>query len=152
MAMSASPACFNAHGVLTTPDGSFSFASPSGKSKAEILFAKVGDVWIAEYRFRFLCGLYHGSTLPLSVNSESFPVQGKGITLCASSGGSGRQTGLYLVGGKPRRLTPRECAWMQGFPESFKPHPSASQACKQFGNSVAVPVVAAIAAAAAAVL
>ena len=44
MAMSASPACFNAHGVLTTPDGSFSFASPSGKSKAEIQFAKVGVV------------------------------------------------------------------------------------------------------------
>lgn len=444
MAMSAFPACFNAHGVLTTPDGSFSFASSSGKSKAEIQFAKVGDVWIAEYRFRFLCGLYHGSTLPLSVNSESFSVQGKavvhaarrmmadiqakcgdglalpkvqqaelaallawvesqiaadqpqplagktfidlfagiggfhlalkqqgarcvaaverdtqaqaiyranhgsgfplysdirdvdaatlpafdvlcagfpcqsfsaagkqegfaapdkgalffeviriaaarqpslillenveafathdagktadqamdalaaigyavsmqvlnsalfgvpqqrerlfmvaqrldcclphrapfvfpaghdasrtmadilevdasidactakmvpeqsahgadpargnvvglidgkniqgyrvystegkGITLCASSGGPGRQTGLYLVGGKPRRLTPRECARMQGFPESFKPHPAASQACKQFGNSVAVPVVAAIAAAAAAAL
>lgn len=444
MAMSAFPACFNAHGVLTTPDGSLSFVSSSGKSKAEIQFAKVGDIWIAEYRFRFMCGLYHGSTLPLSHRSESFSMrcwavnhaahrlmddildkcgdglalpkvqqaelaallawvaaqiaanqpqpqplagktfvdlfagiggghlaltqqgarcvaaveldtqaretyranhgagfplfadirdvdadmlpafdvlfagfpcqsfsaagkqegfaapdkgalffeviriaaarrpslillenveafathdggktadqamdalaaigyavsmqvlnsalfgvpqqrerlfmvaqrldccqphgapfvfpaghdasrtmadileadasieactakmvpeqhahgidpargnvvglidgknmqgyrvystQGKGITLCASSGGPGRQTGLYLVGGKPRRLTPRECARMQGFPDSFKPHPTASQACKQFGNSVAVPVVAAIAAAAAA--
>ena len=74
--------------------------------------------------------------------------QGKGITLCASSGGPGRQTGLYLINGKPRRLTPRECARMQGFPDSFTPHPSASQACKQFGNAVAVPVVTAVACAA----
>ena len=83
MATSAFPACFNAHGVLTTPDGSFSFVSSSGKSKAEIQFAKVGDDWIAEYRFRFLCGLYHGSTLPLSVSSEAFSVQGKAIVHAA---------------------------------------------------------------------
>lgn len=74
--------------------------------------------------------------------------RGKGITLCASSGGPGRQTGLYLVNGKPRRLTPRECARMQGFPDSFIPNPSATQARKQFGNSVAVPIVAEIAKAA----
>lgn len=70
---------------------------------------------------------------------------GKGFTLCANSGGPGAKTGLYLVGGKPRRLTVRECALMQGFPESFKPHARTGIAKRQFGNSVAVPVVAAIA-------
>jgi site-specific DNA-cytosine methylase len=30
---------------------------------------------------------------------------------------------------------------MQGFPDSFQPHPSTFHARKQFGNSVAVPVV-----------
>lgn len=74
---------------------------------------------------------------------------GKGVTLCANSGGPGSKTGLYLVDGKPRRLTPRECARMQGFPDSFIPNASATQARKQFGNSVAVPVVAAVAQAAA---
>jgi DNA (cytosine-5)-methyltransferase 1 len=74
--------------------------------------------------------------------------RGKGVTLCASSGGPGRQTGLYLINGKPRRLTPRECARMQGFPESFIPNPSPTQARKQFGNTVAVPLVAEIAKAA----
>lgn len=74
--------------------------------------------------------------------------RGKGVTLCASSGGPGRQTGLYLIDGKPRRLTPRECARMQGFPDSFIPNPSATQARKQFGNAVAVPLVAEIAKAA----
>jgi DNA (cytosine-5)-methyltransferase 1 len=70
---------------------------------------------------------------------------GKGFTLCANSGGPGSKTGLYLVSGKPRRLTARECARMQGFPESFIPHARPGIAKRQFGNSVAVPVVAAIA-------
>jgi len=74
--------------------------------------------------------------------------RGKGITLCASSGGLGRQSGLYLIDGKPRRLTPRECARMQGFPDSFIPNASPTQARKQFGNAVAVPLVAEIAKAA----
>ncbi|MBK7654608.1 MAG: DNA cytosine methyltransferase [Betaproteobacteria bacterium] len=39
----------------------------------------------------------------------------------------------------------RETARMQGFPETFKPHARPSIAKRQFGNSVAVPVVAAIA-------
>ena len=45
----------------------------------------------------------------------------------------------------PRKLTPREAARLQGFPESFKLPNSDTQAYKQFGNSVAVPVVTAIA-------
>jgi DNA (cytosine-5)-methyltransferase 1 len=43
-----------------------------------------------------------------------------------------------------RRLTPREWARLQGFPESFKLHPRESQAYKQLGNSVAIPVVTAV--------
>ncbi len=49
-------------------------------------------------------------------------------------------------GGNPRRLTPRECARLMGFPEDFQIVVSDTQAYKQFGNSVAVPVVTAIAA------
>lgn len=45
----------------------------------------------------------------------------------------------------PRKLTPRECARLQGFPESFIIPVSDAQAYKQFGNSVAVPVIRAIA-------
>ncbi len=41
----------------------------------------------------------------------------------------------------PRRLTPRECARLMGFPEDFKIIVSKTQAYKQFGNSVVVPVV-----------
>jgi DNA (cytosine-5)-methyltransferase 1 len=45
----------------------------------------------------------------------------------------------------PRRLTPRECARIQGFPDSFKIVVSDTQAYRQFGNSVVVPLVTAIA-------
>ncbi len=41
----------------------------------------------------------------------------------------------------PRRLTPRECARLMGYPENFKITVSDTQAYRQFGNSVVVPVV-----------
>lgn len=44
----------------------------------------------------------------------------------------------------PRRLTPRECARLMGYPEEMKIVCSDTRAYKQFGNSVAVPVVTAI--------
>lgn len=41
----------------------------------------------------------------------------------------------------PRRLTPRECARLMGYPDSFRIPVSDTRAYKQFGNSVVVPVV-----------
>lgn len=43
-------------------------------------------------------------------------------------------------GKNPRRLTPRECARLMGYPDDFKIPVSDTQAYRQFGNSVAVPV------------
>lgn len=40
----------------------------------------------------------------------------------------------------PRRLTPRECARLMGYPDDFRIPVSDTQAYRQFGNSVAVPV------------
>lgn len=48
-------------------------------------------------------------------------------------------------GKNPRKLTPREAARLQGFPEKYVIPVSDAQAYKQFGNSVCVPVVKAIA-------
>jgi len=42
---------------------------------------------------------------------------------------------------RPRRLTPRECARLMGFDDSFKIVVSDTQAYRQFGNSLVVPVV-----------
>lgn len=44
-------------------------------------------------------------------------------------------------GAPPRRLTPRECARLMGFPDTFRIPVSDTRAYKQFGNSVVVPVV-----------
>ena len=46
----------------------------------------------------------------------------------------------------PRKLTPRECARLQGFPDSFKIPVSDTQAYRQFGNSVVVPLMTNVAA------
>lgn len=48
-------------------------------------------------------------------------------------------------GKNPRRLTPREAARLQGYPENYIIPVSDGQAYKQFGNSVAVPVIKALA-------
>ena len=54
---------------------------------------------------------------------------------------------LIAQGGmNPRRLTPRECARLQGFPDSFKIPVSDTQAYRQFGNSVVVPLMTNVAA------
>lgn len=45
----------------------------------------------------------------------------------------------------PRRLTPRECARLMGFPEDFRIPVSDMRAYKQFGNSVVVPLMRAVA-------
>ncbi len=44
-------------------------------------------------------------------------------------------------GKAPRRLTPRECARLMGFPDTFQIPVSDTQAYRQFGNSVVVPVM-----------
>lgn len=44
----------------------------------------------------------------------------------------------------PRRLTPRECARLQGFPDEFVIPVSDNQAYRQFGNSVTVPLIQAV--------
>lgn len=50
------------------------------------------------------------------------------------------------IGKRPRKLTPKECARLQGFPENFiYDAVSDNQAYKQFGNSVSVPVIRAVA-------
>ena len=48
-------------------------------------------------------------------------------------------------GKRPRRLTPRECARLMGFPDTFEIVVSDTQAYRQFGNSVCVPVMEAVA-------
>lgn len=57
----------------------------------------------------------------------------------------GSEVLIEQKGKNPRKITPREAARLQGFPDSFKLPKSDSQAYKQFGNSVAVPVIKALA-------
>jgi DNA (cytosine-5)-methyltransferase 1 len=62
-------------------------------------------------------------------------------TLSARYYKDGSEILIPQAGKNPRRLTPRECARLQGYPDSFIIPVSDTQAYKQFGNSVAVPLV-----------
>jgi DNA (cytosine-5)-methyltransferase 1 len=62
-------------------------------------------------------------------------------TLVARYGKDGKECLVPQEGKNPRMLTPRECARLQGFPEEFHMPQARTPAYKQFGNSVAVPVV-----------
>lgn len=73
-----------------------------------------------------------------------YSINGSGITLSAFGGGAASKTGAYFVDGKVRKLTPRECARLQGFPEHFVLPENRNVAYKQFGDSVSVPVLKAI--------
>lgn len=64
-------------------------------------------------------------------------------TLTANMGGGGHNIPIVLDNGIPRRLTPKECFNLQGFPNDFLLPSNISRASlyKQAGNSVVVPMV-----------
>ncbi|WP_283162197.1 DNA (cytosine-5-)-methyltransferase [Elizabethkingia ursingii] len=65
-------------------------------------------------------------------------------TLSARYYKDGAEILLPQYGTNPRRLTPRECARLQGYPDNFRIPVSDTQAYKQFGNSVVVPLMQAV--------
>ena len=73
------------------------------------------------------------------------PLDGVSRTLSARYYKDGSEVLIEQLGKNPRKLTPRECARLQGFPDSFVIPVSDTQAYKQFGNSVVVPLMANVA-------
>ncbi len=70
-----------------------------------------------------------------------YSIKGIAITLSAYGGGVFAKTGGYLINGKPRRLHPRECARIMGYPDTYKICQNTNQAYQQFGNSVVIDVL-----------
>jgi DNA (cytosine-5)-methyltransferase 1 len=62
-------------------------------------------------------------------------------TIVARYGKDGKECLIPQKGKNPRKLTPRECAKLQGFPKEFLYPEAKTPAYKQFGNSVAIPVI-----------
>lgn len=69
------------------------------------------------------------------------PLDGVTRTISARYYKDGSEILIEQDNKNPRRLTPRECARLQGFPDSFKIPVSDTQAYRQFGNSVVVPLM-----------
>ena len=70
-----------------------------------------------------------------------YSTKGIAVTLSAYGGGAFSKTGGYLINGKTRKLHPRECARLMGYPDSYQLSEKDSQSYKQFGNSVVIDVL-----------
>lgn len=92
---------------------------------------------------------YKNTTIPIRVGivnkgyqgERIYSIDGTAITLSSNGGGIFSKTGGYLVNGRVRKLHPRECARLMGYPDDFQLDDSPTQACKQFGNSVVVDML-----------
>lgn len=71
-------------------------------------------------------------------------IDGISRTMSARYYKDGAEILIPQEGKNPRRLTPRECARLQGFPDKFIIPVSDNQAYKQFGNSVVTPMIQAV--------
>jgi DNA (cytosine-5)-methyltransferase 1 len=129
----------------------FNFPSPLGKTNkvADILEVKNIDakytlsdrLWEGHQR-RKLEHRLKGNGFGYSLFNEDSPYTS---TISARYYKDGSEILIAQKNQNPRKLTPREAARLQGFPEDFILPTSDNQAYKQFGNSVAVPVIRAIA-------
>lgn len=90
---------------------------------------------------------YSNSSIRLGIVNKGgqgeriYSTKGVAITLSAYGGGVFAKTGGYLINGRPRKLHPRECARIMGFPDSYIIASKPNQAYQQFGNSVVIDVL-----------
>lgn len=133
------------------PDGySFPFPPATGipTRVGDILEKEVDDkytisdkLWVGHQR-RKIENRKQGKGFGFSLFNEESPYTS---TISARYYKDGSEILIEQKGKNPRKLTPRECARLQGFPDEFVIPVSDAQAYKQFGNSVSVPVIRAIA-------
>jgi DNA (cytosine-5)-methyltransferase 1 len=129
---------------------SYSFPKPTNKlvKLGDILQHKVADKYTLSdklwkgHQERKSKALSKGYGFGFSLFSESSPYTS---AITARYYKDGAEILIAQQGKNPRRLTPREAARLQGFPGEFVIPVSNTQAYKQFGNSVAVPVIISIA-------
>ena len=130
----------------------FVFPKPVEKREANVLgdilenktedWYTISDRIYEGHKRRLLGHRSKGNGFGFSVFKRSAPYVN---TLSARYWKDGSEILVEQDNQNPRMLTPRECARLQGFPDSFKCNASRRQAYQQFGNSVAVPVVKALA-------
>lgn len=123
----------------------FSFPEPTNKKPTigEILDAKVDPKYtLSPKLWNYL--QEHARKHAAKGNGFGYGLIGAGDqarTLSARYGKDGSEILIKQPKSNPRRLTPRECARLMGFDEEFKIVVSDTQAYKQFGNCVVVPVI-----------
>jgi len=136
----------------------FAFPDPMDKrvSVSDILEQNVPEKYFLSERY-WQCLQQHKARHQNKGNGFGYKIIDEGgISNAIVVGGMGKERNLVLDHGLKtidpkynkahiRKMTPREWARLQGYPEDFKIHPIDTHAYKQLGNSVTVPVIAAIA-------
>ena len=143
-------------GFKNKPD--FSFPTPLGTkvSISHILEKEVAEKYFISERY-WQCLQQHKARHQNKGNGFGYKIiEDSGISNAIVAGGMGKERNLIidhsLKTADPkynkayvRKMTPREWARLQGYPDDFKIHPIDTHAYKQLGNSVTVPVITAIA-------
>lgn len=129
----------------------FFFPTPRKKKKIlkDILQNNVGDNFYIDRRYEITVDVLGDKDQLIRIGSiglgrqgeRIYSIEGQAVTLSSQGGGIGGKTGLYYINNRVRRLTPRECARLMGFPESFKMGTTENECYKQFGNSVVINVI-----------
>lgn len=131
------------------PISSFAFPTPPIRRHTlrEILEAEVDDKYtLTDHLWEYLQDYAKKhSALGNGFGFGLASLDGIARTLSARYFKDGSEILIPQKGKNPRRLTPRECARLMGYEDRFKIVVSDTQAYKQFGNSVVVPAVRAIA-------
>ncbi|MFZ9376726.1 MAG: DNA (cytosine-5-)-methyltransferase [Candidatus Fonsibacter ubiquis] len=127
------PILYNQYNQRTLKDKSATLSTSSGSRTAIAGMVVVEPVKIGYYN--------KGGQ-----GDRIYSVKGKSVCLSANGGGRGAKTGLYKIDLPDgdyivRKLTPNECARLQGFPDNYCQGISNTQAYKCFGNSFTVPVI-----------
>lgn len=128
----------------------FSFPKPSGiKTKLDDILEKnvpekytISDKLWAGHQRRKKEHAEKGNGFGYAIFNEESEYTS---TISARYYKDGSEILIEQKGKNPRKLTPREAARLQGFPDTFRLPVSDNQVYKQFGNSVAVPVIMALA-------
>jgi DNA (cytosine-5)-methyltransferase 1 len=136
----------------------FAFPAPLGTkvSISDILEKEVAEKYFISERY-WQCLQQHKARHQNKGNGFGYKIiEENGISNAIVVGGMGKERNLIIDRSLKtldpkynnsfvRKMTPREWARLQGYPDDFKIHPIDTHAYKQLGNSVTVPVVTAIA-------
>jgi len=143
-------------GFKRKPD--FAFPAPLGTrvSISDILEKEVAEKYFLSERY-WQCLQQHKARHQNKGNGFGYKIiEENGISNAIVVGGMGKERNLIIDrslktidhkynNAYVRKMTPREWARLQGYPDDFKIHPIDTHAYKQLGNSVTVPVITAIA-------
>lgn len=135
------------------PENFKEFKYPTGKIVDEVCVGDILEEKVGE-RFTISDKLWEGH----QARKKKHKKKGNGFgfslfnkdskytsTISARYYKDGSEALIEQSGQNPRMLTPRECARLQGFPDDFIIPVSNAQSYKQFGNSVCIPVIEAVA-------